>query len=243
MASHGTAWHSPAQPPLARAAPGWATPRPRPPSQARARPYHIGVLLQRLLGAIILIAGARGAAAVQPHQGPAPVVAGEAAVWGRGQDQCHHCDPGCQGQRLCRGGYWCPVGQGLVRDASIGARCRLPAHAVPVPRAQGAAPTWDTVLRQAAGRYRGTCAPRLGQPLWVPDGWDARCPVWGCPEAGGGTWYQAARCGRPLLGCPVPGGGVWFPEARCECPVRGCPVVGGGWPVPGCLMPSGGNRH
>lgn len=46
-------------------------------------PYHIRVLLQLLLAAIVLVPGAWGATAVQPHQGPAAVVAGEAAVWGQ----------------------------------------------------------------------------------------------------------------------------------------------------------------
>lgn len=145
MASHDTAWHSLAQSSPAWADPRLATPDPCPPSQTQARPYHIGVLLQCLLGAIVLVAGAWGAAAVQPHQGTAPVVAGEAAVWGQGQDrgvskatrpvapqiqlvgfQAASCcvptevsppGPGLGG--CAREGYWCPVEQGLC-GASTG---------------------------------------------------------------------------------------------------------------------------
>lgn len=111
MASHGTAQQSPQV----------RHPLPKLSLTDRPRPYHVGVLLQQLLIAIVLISSTWGATAVQPHQGSAPVVAGEAAVWGQRQEPCHQCaQPGGQGQGT---GVWWDKGWHMVTVSAVCSCC------------------------------------------------------------------------------------------------------------------------
>lgn len=239
-----------------------ATPNPCPPSQTQARPYHIGVLLQRLLGAIVLIAGGWGAAAVQPHQGPAPVVAGEAAVWGQGQDRgvsgaTHPVAPqiqlvGFQAASCCvptevsppgpglggcaREGYWCPVEQGLVRGASTGTQYPCLHHYRCWYLLPGMPPC---LVPDACPCCDGAGAPgdstHVG-PVSVPRCW----PVPWCPCSLPGLPSGMARMPSGHFRCLVPRGlvasvGAWYGDAQWGCPVPGCLVgaIGTKMPVPG----------
>lgn len=169
MASHGTAQHSPQV---------WH-PLPKLSLTDRPRPYHIGVLLQHPLIAIVLITSTWGATAVQPHQGSAPVVAGEAAVWGQRQEQCHQCaQPGCQGEGT---GVWWDKGWHMVTMSAVCSCC-----------AQG---------------FRGSM--NMGHSTVPPPGWChcACAPCWAGQRGVPSAWYWDAQyghqCGCPVLECTV----------------------------------------
>lgn len=119
-------------------------------------PYHIRVLLQLLLAAIVLVPGAWGATAVQPHQGPAAVVAGEAAV--AALEALPAASPDEVPAEVAPGVE--PAAPGL--EAMPGARCRRRPGLGP---RSGAVPAGRADAQRVGSLQAAPARPRLGLQL------------------------------------------------------------------------------